>query len=227
MKKVFKIFFTFLMIIILNNVNAYAEPIIENKNVSITNIEVKANVPTGFNKTIYVNFKLEDGTNALYTLIPQENYIYNGVIPIGQAQVNFINIVENNNEYKYSSAGALGAYEGQKTKFTIDVQKDETTSRLNKKIPNNENQQKEAENIGGNHTQEDLEANRTDTVKSDENKEAENLQEDKNKESKDIKKDEDINKQANTFFKKYFITITLLIICSIAYLTMKIKKRNR
>lgn len=229
MKKFVITFFTIVILItIFNFKSSYAEPVIQQKNIQTTEIEVKANVPKDFTKTIYVNFALKDGTNALYTLTSKENYTYNGLIPVGEAKVQFINIVGNNDEYAYSSPNSLEAKDGTKATFVIEIIKAPASNdkKVENTIADSENPQKSKGNIGGNHTQEELEATRIDDKDSNEKEAGTNKEGNKNGENQEqYKEDKSTDQSANSFFKKYFLTILLFIIFGIAYLVIKIKKR--
>lgn len=229
MKIVRQVFIIFLLLLSIN-IQAYAEPVVEQSEIKVTQIEVIANVPDQFTKEITVNFTLDNGTNALYTLNKANRYKVEGVIPIGNHILNFININGNNGEYKISSQGAVVAYEGQKSTFKIDV----TINPDMVQEKNNSSNNNSSKNIRGNKTQEYLES----TLIKDENKsndKVENNTEDRDKqdyqgeikEGNDEKKEDGDKKSIiKVFLKKWFSAVLLLIALSIFGVIFIIRRRG-
>lgn len=229
MKIVRQVFIIFLLLLSIN-VKAYAAPVVEQSEIKVTQIEVIANVPEQFTKEITVNFTLDNGTNALYTLNKANRYKVEGVIPLGNHTLNFININGNNGEYKISSPGAVVAYEGQKSTFKIDV----TINPDMVQEKNNSNNNNSNKNIGGNKTQEYLEST---LIKDDDksNDKVENNTEDKDKQDvqEEITEENDEEKEGGdkksiikVFLKKWFSAVLLLVVLSIFGVIFIIRRRG-
>lgn len=229
MKKIVRqVFITFLLLLSIN-VQVYAAPVVEQSEIKVTQIEVIANVPEQFTKEITVNFTLDNGTNALYTLNKANRYKVEGIIPIGNHTLNFININGNTGEYKVLSQGVVGAYEGQKSTFKIDVTINPDMIQ-DKKSSSNDNSNK---NIGGNKTQEYLES----TLIKDDNKSNEQVEKDTEDKDKQDTQEEVEDKNAEeedgdkksiikVFLKKWFSAVLLLIAVSIFGVIFIIRRRG-
>ena len=230
MKIVRQVFIIFLLLLSIN-IQAYADPIVEQSEIKVTQIEVIANVPEQFTKEITVNFTLDNGTNALYTLNKANRYKVEGIIPIGNHTLNFININGNNGEYKISSPGAVVAYEGQKSIFKIDI----TINPDMVQDKNNSSNNNSSKNIGGNKTQEYLESTLIkDDNKSNDQGENNTEVEDRDKEEqqeaveeKNYEEKEDGDKKSiiKVFLKKWFSAVLLLIAVSIFGVIFIIRRR--
>lgn len=231
MKIVRQVFIIFLLLLSIN-IQAYADPIVEQSEIKVTQIEVIANVPEQFTKEITVNFTLDNGTNALYTLNKSNRYKVEGVIPLGNHILNFININGNNGEYKISSPGVVVAYEGQKSIFKIDVTiNPDMVQEKNNSSNNNSNK-----NIGGNKTQEYLESTliKDDNKSNDQgenNTEVEDRDKEEQQEAVEEKNDEekeDGDKKSiiKMFLKKWFSAVLLLIALSIFGVIFIIRRRG-
>lgn len=237
MKKIIKLMLLLVLLITVNIRGVHAETKIEENNIKVTTIEIIANAPDGFDKDIYVNFLLANGTNKLYILKRDEGYIYNGTIQVGEAKINFVNIINNNNEYSYSCLNSLKAEEGEKAKFDIDIEKSEDNKNTSKldcdKIPDSENPQKSKDNIGGNHTQEELESTLIEEEKNDNQESKEERKEPTKNDNKKNTDDEgryDTNDDKNNPIKELLknnivsIVVILVVILAAAMLSKKDKE---
>ncbi|OSA97316.1 UNVERIFIED_ORG: hypothetical protein B2H98_08200 [Clostridium botulinum] len=149
MKKIIRMIYVFLLLITINLNTVYATPIYKDVEIKTTPIQIMANVPEKFDKTIYVNFILEDGTNNNYVLTYQNNYKCNDIIKVGNAKLNFVNIVNNNNQYSYYCTNILVAEEGKNINFQIDINENENNeeNKINEELKSDENIEKETDEI--------------------------------------------------------------------------------
>ncbi|MGM8299618.1 hypothetical protein [Clostridium perfringens] len=96
---------------------------VKNEKVQVSNIIIKANVPEGFDKNIMINFELKDGTNALYTLNKEQNYIYKGLIPVGQAKLSFASVTPDNGAYNVTLPKEINVEENKSINLDVNVSK--------------------------------------------------------------------------------------------------------
>lgn len=193
-----KKFFNILVALIILTCNAaYAEPKIQENQIKQSQIEVKANVPEKFDKKIYVNFTLEDGTTTVYTLTSANKYRQDGVIKVGNAKVNFIKIVGNDdNKYDYLCDDSVDVKEGENSIFKIQI--------TSKEKDDSVNESKDSNNSTINKNE--------DTMKS-------NVNADKNISTDESKKEtiEDSGFSFNELIKRNIATIIIIPIGLIAY----------
>lgn len=92
-------------------------------------IVVQATVPNDFDRTIYVNFTAEDGTNMEYTLTKSNDYVLEDKIKCGSNNINFITIGNNEDDkYRYSfynNNTTLNAKKGKPVIFGINITENE------------------------------------------------------------------------------------------------------
>lgn len=234
MKLLIKLMIFLIMLMPVFRINTYAEPIIEQKTIQVTQAEVTADVPEGFDREITINFTLDNGANALYTLNRSNKYKESGVIPIGSHNLNFININGNTGQYDISSAGVIVAYEGQKCKFKVTVTNNQDVYSENKSNESDTKKSSSADkkNIGGNHTQEELESTLiTDDSNNSENEKLENDDSSNNddvEESENTDAEEENKKEKKkSFFRKYYATLLVLSVCGVVFFMIKLKNRYR
>jgi len=171
----------------------------------MSQIEVQSNVPAKFDKKIYVIFNLEDGTNASYTLSESNKYKIDGTIKVGNAKLNFVKIVGNDdNQYSYSCNESINIKEGEKGIFDIKVIK-------NNDVNSSDESNKKIENTNDSSIQGQANDN-------------------KDKGINTIKESNEKNEKAtdskiNNFFKSTAITAFLFIVVGVIYLVIKVKQR--
>lgn len=118
-----KIFINVIIVFLLTTCNvAYAAESIQNNSTKSSQIQVQANVPEKFDKKIYVNFTLEDGTNTTYTLNSGNKYKEEGAIEVGKAKLNFVKIVgDDDNKYSYVCDDNIDIKDSEKADFNIQI----------------------------------------------------------------------------------------------------------
>ncbi|PWX59201.1 hypothetical protein CYK85_14825, partial [Clostridium perfringens] len=110
------------MLLIGNVVTASATEI-KTEKIQVTNIVIRANVPEKFDKDIEVNFNFKDGTNALYTLSNKDGYVYKGIIPVGIATLNFINVIPDDENFDITSPKTIVAEKDKTVDYSIDLKR--------------------------------------------------------------------------------------------------------
>lgn len=107
----------------------YAEGKYNTVKVDYGTIVVQATVPNDFDRTIYVNFTAEDGTNMEYTLTKSNDYVLEDKIKCGSNNINFITIGNNEDDkYRYSlynNNTTLNAKKGKPVIFGINITENE------------------------------------------------------------------------------------------------------
>ncbi|WP_307993088.1 hypothetical protein [uncultured Clostridium sp.] len=103
----------------------YAEGKYNTVKVAYSTMVVQATVPDNFDRTVYINFTAEDGTNREYTLTKSNDYVLEDKIKCGSNNINFITIGNNQDDkYGYSlynSNTILNAEKGKPVIFAINI----------------------------------------------------------------------------------------------------------
>lgn len=116
MKKILILLILSMVITVMTGIS-YAEP--------SGFIDIRLNPPEEFKSGVMLNFTLEDGTNALYTINVENNgYNVQEKMPVGHHKLEFINIYDDlKGEYRIDSPKEVDIVANQGTMFQVDILK--------------------------------------------------------------------------------------------------------
>ncbi|EPB9414615.1 hypothetical protein ACRTAI_002975 [Clostridium perfringens] len=237
MKKLSIILGTIIMLLIGNVVTASATEI-KTEKIQVTNIVIRANVPEKFDKDIEVNFNFKDGTNALYTLSNKDGYVYKGIIPVGIATLNFINVIPDDENFDITSPKTIVAEKDKTVDYSIDLKRSAVQKKKEFVNPrkNYDNTNYEENKNNGLNYKNDISKNPT-TEKKDNQNQEDNQKQDSNKNEVSTKEEKPAEKPVENkeqeqiesekkssfwdFITKHILTITIFIVLAIACIYYK------
>lgn len=198
-----RIFLLFILLIVYQRIYTHAEI----KDVGFIDIQVE--LPRDFETGLMINFTLEDGTNALYTLNPHNGYKLQQQMPVGRHTLDFINLYNDiKGEYEISSEKVIVIEKNKGTLFDVFIDKRITDKEVGEKIN---------EFLG---VAEDTDVN---TISQEEVEALEG--------EYDYKEEivtEDLQKEkiegSGSFIRRNLITIVILLILVLVLLLMKLKE---
>lgn len=212
-----KLFFSIALIISIVGTGSY---VTEATEIQYGYIDIKAITPENFDTSIMINFTLEDGTNALYTLEKVNSYKNEEKMLIGKHKLEFISIYNDlKGRYSVENEKEITITKDTSTPFVITI--------TDAKVDNKKTLDKETDMFLGIKTEE--------KVKEDKKEKIENVQEIE-KADKGIEKTDDKsvsnekinkkveNKESKGFLRKYMITIIIAVILALIIGVIKFKQ---